>query len=198
MAAIRADIARLQGMPPGANHDLHHLLEESASLCDGVIKELRTLSYLLHPPLLDEAGLIPALQWFVRGFVERSGVQVELLIMDDIGRLGTDGETALFRVVQECLTNVHRHSGSKSAVIWVTKEGQTVRVQITDEGHGFLVPSDQDNPETALSAGVGIMGMRQRLKQLGGDLEIESGPQGTTVNARIAISEKQDAAHPHR
>jgi two-component system, NarL family, sensor kinase len=198
VAAIRADIARVQGMPQAANHDLPHVLEESAALCDGVIKELRTLSYLLHPPMLDEAGLIPALQWFVRGFVERSGVQVELLIMEDIGRLGTDAETALFRVVQECLTNVHRHSGSKGAVIWVTKEEQTVRVQITDEGHGFLVPSDQDNPETAPAAGVGIMGMRQRLKQLGGDLEIESGSQGTTVNARITMSEKHDAPYPHR
>jgi signal transduction histidine kinase len=193
LAAIRADLIRIQRLPQRTEHNLLEILDESASICDRAIKELRTLSYLLHPPLLDEAGLIPALQWFVRGFIERSGVQVELLVMEEIGRLGTDVETALFRVVQECLTNVHRHSGSKSAVIWVTKEDGTVRVQITDEGHGFSAAGPDDNK--AYSTGVGIMGMRQRLKQLGGDLEIETNSEGTTVNAKIQISEGRHAAY---
>jgi signal transduction histidine kinase len=195
LAAIRADLNRIQRLPQKPEHSFQEILDESASICDRAIKDLRTLSYLLHPPLLDEAGLIPALQWFVRGFIQRSGVQVELLVMEDIGRLRADVETALFRVVQESLTNVHRHSGSKSAVIWVTKEEGTVRVQITDEGHGFSMQAGPDDKQAAFSTGVGIMGMRQRLRQLGGDLEIESNSEGTTVNAKIQISEGQHAAY---
>jgi two-component system NarL family sensor kinase len=194
LAAIRADLTRIELASQSMGAGIRETFDESLALCDQVIKDLRTLSYLLHPPLLDEAGLVPALQWFVRGFIQRSGVQVELLVMEDIGRLGSDIETALFRVVQECLTNIHRHSGSKSAVIWVTKEDGTVRIQIADEGRGFAWPSDPDH-DTTLSMGVGIMGMRQRLKQLGGELEIESNAHGTTVNAKIKISEGQDAAY---
>jgi len=197
MAAIKADLTLMQrgshSLGPGAVATL----EESVSLCNQVIKELRTLSYLLHPPFLDEAGLVPALHWFVRGFIQRSGIQVELLVMDDIGRLPTDIETALFRVVQESLTNIHRHSGSRSAVIWVTKELDTVHVRVTDEGHGFSPPATPDNREAGLPPGVGILGMRQRLRQLGGQLEIESSPEGTTVSARISISEDRYAAYSH-
>src|SRR6185436_10800965 len=174
--------------------DVAETLDESISLCTQVIQELRTLSYVLHPPFLDEAGLVPALQWFVRGFIQRSGVQVELLVMDEIGRLPTDVETALFRVVQECLTNIHRHSGSRSAVIWVTKQDEAVVVRVTDDGHGFALPRP-DTREVPLLPGVGIPGMRQRLRQLGGELEIESSPEGTTVNAKIPISEGRYAAY---
>ena len=197
MAAIKADLTLMQrgsrNLSPGAVETV----EESVSLCNQVIKELRTLSYLLHPPFLDEAGLVPALQWFVRGFIQRSGIPVELLVMDDIGRLATDIEMALFRVVQESLTNIHRHSGSRSAVIWVTQEQGTIHVRVTDEGHGFSLPTTPDNREVALPPGVGILGMRQRLKQLGGQLEIETSPEGTTVNATIPISEGQYAAYSH-
>src|SRR5262249_50826386 len=152
----------------------------------------------LHPPFLDEAGLLPALQWFVRGFMQRSGIQVELLVFGDIGRLSTDVETALFRVVQESLTNIHRHSGSSNAIIWVTREENTVLVRVTDEGHGFSMSMMPDNQDAALSAGVGIMGMRQRLRQLGGQLDIESSSEGTTVSARITIVEGGYAAYSNR
>src|SRR5207249_2805615 len=196
MAAIKADLTLMQrgsrNLSPGAVDTL----EQSVSLCNQVTKELRTLSYLLHPPFLDEAGLVPALQWFVRGFIQRTGIQVELLVMDDIGRLATDIEMALFRVVQESLTNIHRHSGSKCAVIWVTQEHGTIHVRVTDEGHGFSRPPTSHN-EAALAPGVGILGMRQRLKQLGGHLEIESSPEGTTIHARISISEGPYAAYSH-
>ena len=197
MAAIKADLTLMQrgsrNLSPGAAETL----EQSVSLCNQVIKELRTLSYLLHPPFLDEAGLVPALQWFVRGFMQRSGIQVELLVMDDIGRLATDFEMALFHVVQESLTNIHRHSGSRSAVIWLTKEQGTIHVKVRDEGHGFSLPTTPNNREVALPPGVGILGMRQRLKQLGGQLEIETSPEGTTVNATIPISEGRYAAYSH-
>jgi signal transduction histidine kinase len=121
---------------------------------------------------------------------------VELLVMEEIGRLPTEVETALFRVVQESLTNIHRHSGSGRAVIWVNREQDTVILKISDEGHGFSLPSAADNQERALSPGVGILGMRQRLKQLGGQLEIETSSQGTTVNIRVSISEDHNLAYP--
>jgi signal transduction histidine kinase len=153
------------------------------------------LSYLLHPPFLDEAGLVPALTWFVRGFIQRSGIPVELMVVDEIGRLPTDIETALFRVVQESLTNIHRHSGGGRAVIWVTREKDTVTLRIMDDGHGFCLPATEDNLESGILPGVGIPGMRQRLRQLGGQLEIESSPQGTTVNAKICLSEDRNHAY---
>jgi len=171
------------------------MLKESVSLSNQVIRELRTLSYLLHPPFLDEAGLVPALTWFVRGFIQRSGIPVELMVLDEIGRLPTDIETALFRVVQESLTNIHRHSGGGRAVIWVTREKDNVTLRIMDDGHGFSLPATEDNLESTVLPGVGIPGMRQRLRQLGGQLEIESGPQGTTVNAKICLSEDRDHAY---
>jgi signal transduction histidine kinase len=171
------------------------MLRESAALCDEVIRELRTLSYLLHPPLLDEAGLIPAIQWFVRGFMQRSGVQVELIAREDVGRLPEEVETALFRVVQESLTNIHRHAGSTSAMIWLKKEEDNVVLRVMDDGRGFSMTTETEAREGPLSFGVGIAGMRERLKQLGGELRIESGPKGTTVHARVLISEGRPYAY---
>jgi signal transduction histidine kinase len=171
----------------------HESLEESMSLCDQVIRELRTLSYLLHPPLLDEAGLVPALQWYVRGFVERSGINTEIWVLVDIGRIQPDVETALFRIVQESLTNIHRHSGCRSALIWVTKSDSEVVVRIQDDGHGM--PENQYGFRLGPSAGVGILGMRQRLKQIGGRLEIESDSLGTTITARAPISKGESIAY---
>jgi signal transduction histidine kinase/ABC-type uncharacterized transport system substrate-binding protein len=199
MVAIKADLTgvRLAAhvLNDGVSSDM---LNESVTLCDEVIKELRTLSYLLHPPFLDEAGLIPAIQWFVRGFFQRSKVQVELIVREDIGRLPEEVETALFRVVQESLTNIHRHSGSTNAVIWVTKEKDAVVLRITDDGHGFSPSSVAESREASSSPGVGIAGMRQRLKQLGGELRIESDSQGTTIHARVSISEGRSYAYSSR
>jgi signal transduction histidine kinase/ABC-type uncharacterized transport system substrate-binding protein len=199
MVAIKADLTgvRLAAhvLNDGVSSDM---LNESVILCDEVIKELRTLSYLLHPPFLDEAGLIPAIQWFVRGFIQRSKVQVELIVREDIGRLPEEVETALFRVVQESLTNIHRHSGSTNAVIWVKKERDNVLLRITDDGHGFSPSSVAEPREASSSPGVGIAGMRQRLKQLGGELRIESDSHGTSIHARVSISEGRSYAHSSR
>jgi signal transduction histidine kinase len=195
VATIKAYLTRVRKRAELPAVDVVEAVSESAFLCDVVIKELRTLSYLLHPPLLDEAGLVPALQWFIRGFTERSGVRAEILVREDIGRLGTEVETALFRVVQESLANVHRHSGSPSAMIRLSLENDAVVVRITDEGHGFPSARPADKPDAAAPLpGVGIMGMRQRLKQLGGQLEIDSNSQGTVVTARISISKDSHAA----
>jgi len=192
MASIKADLTRAQTID-----DLRAILtvKESLSLCDQVITELRSLSYLLHPPLLDEVGLIPALQWFIRGFMQHSGIQVKIVVMRPIGRLESNVETALFRVVQESLTNVHRHSGSPTALIWVTKQRDEVMLRITDKGQGISEPWLATGQESMISSGVGIMGMRQRLKQLGGRLEIQSSTKGTTVTARISLTGERHAAH---
>jgi two-component system NarL family sensor kinase len=170
-------------------------ISESVSLCEQVIKEIRTLSYLLHPPLLDEVGLASALQWYVRGFTQRSGVQVEVAVVQEIGRLPTDVEMALFRVVQESLTNIHRHSGSASANIRLTREGDQVLVQVRDRGRGMGLESSPDSEDTIQTIGVGILGMRERLRQLGGRLEIESSYRGTTVTAIVPFARRAYAAN---
>jgi signal transduction histidine kinase len=179
LAAIRADLL----LSERTSDDTKALLE-GVALCDQVIDELRTLSYLLHPPLLDEAGLAIALQTFVRGFVKRSAINAELVVLEDIGRLPADTETALFRVVQESLANVHRHSGARSAVVWLTHENGEAVIRIQDDGRGITAMS-ADKPGTGQLVGVGILGMRQRVRQLGGRLEIESDSHGTTVTARV-------------
>jgi two-component system, NarL family, sensor kinase len=187
VAAIKADLSRYQRESEGCDLNAVKPLE-TLSVCDQVVKELRTLSYLLHPPLLDEAGLITAIKWFVRGFIQRSGIRVELQIMEDIGRLPVAIETALFRVVQESLTNIHRHSGSSTATICVIKNQDTVLIRIGDQGHGFAWPPTFDDTETMRPAGVGLLGMSQRLKQVGGELEIESSSNGSNITARVSIS----------
>ena len=157
------------------------LLAESRELADAATRELRTLSYLLHPPLLDEMGLTAALRWFVEGFVKRSGIQVSLEIAQEMERLSSPLETALFRVVQESLVNVHRHSQSPTAEIRLVDDEGWIELEIRDHGRG-LPPKADDQ------LGVGISGMRERLLQLGGSLTIESNPNGTTVLARIPDS----------
>lgn len=150
---------------------------------DKVLKELRTLSYLLHPPMLDDAGLISALRWFVDGFSRRSDIPVSLKLDESIGRLPTEVETALYRVVQEALTNVHRHSNTKTAFVSLVQNAREIRLRIVDRGKGMPVERGGDLDVTSL--GVGIMGMKQRLAQLGGTLEIRSSARGTTVIASV-------------
>jgi PAS domain S-box-containing protein len=155
--------------------DLVKPVKECLSLVDELSRDLRTISHLLHPPLLDEAGLPSALRWFVEGFSERSKVKVELHLAEDLGRLPAECETAIFRMVQECLTNIHRHSESNTASISITHDAQSIKVEIRDQGKGMPMPMPR--------AGVGIQGMGERIRQLGGSLEIESGSQGTSVVA---------------
>jgi two-component system, NarL family, sensor kinase len=192
VASIKADLTRVQQI---GNRPAISTMKESLSLCDQVITELRALSYLLHPPLLDEVGLIPALQWFIRGFMQHSGIQVKIVVLQPIGRLESSVETALFRVAQESLTNIHRHSGSPTAVIWVIKQRDEVVLRITDKGQGISGPWFAGDGESLISTGVGIMGMRQRVNQLGGKLEIHSSSKGTTVTARISLTGESHAAH---
>jgi two-component system, NarL family, sensor kinase len=148
-------------------------------------KEIRTASYLLHPPLLDEAGLSSALAWYAQGLGERSGLAITLDIPEEFGRLPHDMELAVFRLVQECLTNIHRHSGSKTASIGINREADLLTVDIQDQGQG-MSPARLAEVQSQ-GSGVGIRGMRERLRQFQGDLKIESGSSGTRILATIPI-----------
>jgi signal transduction histidine kinase len=165
-------------------------ISENAALVEQISSEIRTISHLLHPPLLDAAGLASALRWYVDGFSERSKIKVDLDIPDEIGRLSDEMEIAIFRMIQECLTNIHRHSGSSAAVIRVRKEGLRILVEVQDEGKG-MSPEKQLALKTSGRTGVGFRGMRERLRQLGGSLDIQSNGAGTEVIATLPM---QDSA----
>ncbi len=156
-------------------------------------REIRTTSYLLHPPLLDETGLSSALNWYVQGLVERSGLEVDLQISEDFGRFPRDLELAIFRLVQECLTNIHRHSGSKSASIRIGRAAERITVEIGDQGRGM--PAAKLADIQAGKSGVGIRGMRERLRQFDGTVNIESDASGTriTVSIPLAVQASSDA-----
>ena len=146
---------------------------------------MRTLSYLLHPPLLDEDGLASALAWYVKGFTERSKIKIDLKVPPNFGRLPQEVETTLFRVVQEGLTNVHRHSKSPTASIRLSRRATEVKLEIADKGQGMPAKALHSGNQKSGQLGVGIMGMSERARQLGGRLEIDSSRRGTTIRVVI-------------
>jgi PAS domain S-box-containing protein len=162
------------------------LATEAKQLSDDLSKEIRTLSYLLHPPLLDEAGLRSALGWYVEGFSERSKIKVDLELPDDLGRLSNEVELVVFRVVQESLTNVHRHSGSSSARVRLTRSAVAVELEISDQGKG--IPPERLREMAAAKVGVGVRGMEERVRQFRGTLQITSNQDGTTVRVMIPLT----------
>lgn len=154
------------------------LLSDCLTLADSATKELRSTAYLLHPPLLDERGLPSAMRWLVEGIEGRSEVKVALEMDESIHRLPSEAEVALFRVVQESLMNVIRHSGSQTAVIRLYRDGQFITLEVRDFGRGFAVPQEE-------VLGVGVAGMKERLFELGGELTIQPNNPGTAVIARL-------------
>jgi PAS domain S-box-containing protein len=160
-----------------------------------VSREIRTLSHLLHPPLLDEAGLGSALRWYVEGFAERSGIKVEVEIPTGFSRLPTDTEIAIFRIVQECLTNIHRHSESSTASVSVRPLGNRLLIQIQDQGKG-MSRQKQQNLISQGRAGVGVAGMRERLRELGGTLKIQSDERGTVVTGILPLGPAETGPSP--
>jgi PAS domain S-box-containing protein len=165
--------------PQGAN-----ALQENLQLVNQINVEIRTISHLLHPPLLDEAGLGSALRWYVDGFSERSQIKASLELPTDLGRLSPELEISIFRIVQECLTNIHRHSGSPSAEVRILQQDGEVKLQIKDRGKG--IPAEKKSMlRSSDGTGVGFRGMRERLRQLGGILDIESDGNGTVVTATL-------------
>ena len=155
-------------------------VQESEQLVQQLSKEIRTMSYLLHPPLLDESGLSEAILWYTDGLRERSGLDIELDISDEFGRLPAEMELALFRIVQECLTNIHRHSGSKTAAIRLSRAGGDISLKVEDTGRG--IPAEKLEGIQKQRSGVGITGMRERVRHFKGVMDVQSTALGTTIS----------------
>jgi len=198
LLAITLNTARLREPLSSASEPVRRILAETVELAEQCLQEVRTLSYLLHPPLLDEMGLASALRWFAKGFSERSGIAVDVRVAQDTGAaLGREVATALFRVAQEALSNVHRHAESPSACISLQTTGESIQLEVTDRGRGLRDRSELVSDLVA--TGVGISAMRIRLEQFGGRLEIWSGPSGTRVTATVPSARNEAApAQPDR
>ncbi|MFO1060107.1 MAG: PAS domain-containing sensor histidine kinase [Dongiaceae bacterium] len=201
LLAIVFNMTRLQEPLREARAPVPRILAETLGLAEQSLQEIRTLSYLLHPPLLDEIGLASAVRWYAEGFSERSGIAVAVGVDAALERLPAEVETALFRVLQEALTNIHRHAGSPSAEVALRRLPAAVTLEIADRGRG-IPPGVIAEGADAGTVGVGISGMRLRLRQLGGRLEIRSGPGGTTVAASLPLAapprpRKRGAKHAH-
>jgi PAS domain S-box-containing protein len=179
LLAVSMNLDLVQQRNAGRDVATDNLLADSQAIIEQSQRELATLAYQLHPPALDELGLAGAVQEYAAGFTQRSGIKVTLDASPALGRLPGETERALFRVVQESLGNVHRHSGSPTATIRIARENGDVILEVTDQGCGLRVRGDG----TVAKAGVGLAGMRERVRQLGGRFEIESSGRGTTVRA---------------
>jgi PAS domain S-box-containing protein len=185
LTALGMNLSALQDVARDLDPKVVNLATESQQLSDDLSKEIRTLSYLLHPPLLDEAGLAYALRWYVEGFSERSKIKVDIDLQEDMGRLPNELELVIFRVVQESLTNIHRHSGSASARIHLTRSEGAVEFEISDRGKG--IPQEKQSEMNAARSGLGVRGMQERVRQFGGALRIVSGDTGTRVIGALPL-----------
>jgi PAS domain S-box-containing protein len=174
LASLENTVPPMEGGPPAA-------LTASRRLAEQVLRGLRTRSYLLHPPLLDLSGLAAALREYADGLNKHGGLDIDTSAVEDVGRLPEDVETALFRVAQEALSNVARHAETNRAVLMVSRDETMVELCVADTGKGLA----KGNGQKAPTIGVGIAGMRERLSQIGGRLDIRSGRDGTTVTARV-------------
>jgi PAS domain S-box-containing protein len=164
-------------------------LDQCISLTDDAIKEVRTVSYLLYPPMLDEMGLKSAIPWYLEGFTARSGIKTTFEVKE-FGRLPRDRELALFRVLQESLTNVHRHSGSKTAQIRLFVEENSCVLEVEDSGKGLSMEFPDQIGKNVTAFGVGVRGMNERMLQLGGSLELSSKETGTLMRAIVPIGDR--------
>jgi CheY-like chemotaxis protein len=187
IAVLSMTLDRLAKLVDTRKVNVKDALTESRDVVGKIGEEIRTLSYLLHPPLLDECGLASAVLWYAEGFKKRSGIHLDVSIDEELVRLTTDAETALFRVLQESLTNVHRYSGSPSAEIRIFQSAGKVHLDIIDHGKGVKAGTERPSFEGAPTLGVGIPGMRERIRQLGGQLEVEFSNEGTRVHASLPV-----------
>lgn len=185
LSAAKMSLKMLDRDDLSAWYDRRRFLSQCDALLDQAVREIRTVSYLLHPPLLDEVGLASALRWLCEGFAERSGISVQADLPKTPGRLPTGVETALFRIAQESLTNVHRHSHGKHASIRLLETHGEVILEIVDDGSGIHREPDANSGTTIVAGGVGLRGMRERLKEHRGRLEVESSSRGTLIRAVV-------------
>lgn len=180
LSAIAMSISMLgTRLPPEFRAEAEEILRQ----VDSCNKEVRTISHLLHPPLLEEVGLSAALDGYVREFSRRSGIHVDLEIPSELTRMKPEVETAIFRIVQESLTNIHRHSGAREARISVARNGGTLRILVSDNGRG--ISKETLKRIAAAQSGVGVTGMRERVKQIGGTFQIRSNRPGTVLDIEL-------------
>jgi PAS domain S-box-containing protein len=187
LAVLGMSLSRIEDYAKRDPTRLAKSIEDAKHLIQDLTQEIRTTSYILHPPLLDESGLSSAIRWYIDGLAERSGLSIELNIPDDLERLAPEVELAIFRLVQECLTNIHRHSGSKTAVIRIAREADKIYAEVQDHGKGIS--------QERLAVGVGIRGMRERVRQSHGELTVDSNALGTKITA-IFRAETPGAKRP--
>lgn len=191
LVVLSSTLCHLRASIPSTSRRLRKSISECQELADVCIREIRTLSYVLHPAMLDEAGLEDAIRHYVSGFAERTGIEVKLEISPNFGRLAQEEEMALFRVMQESLVNTQRHSGSFSATILLARTPQGVVLQISDQGRGIQGNGRRHLKEGCFAGGVGIQSMRERMKQVRGQLEIDSSASGTTVRAMVTAHDEE-------
>jgi len=197
LAVLKMHVESLESVVGAENQDIAARIAECIHLTDESIREMRTISYLLYPPMLEEVGLKSAVPWYLEGFSIRSQIETTLAIDPDLGRLPHDVELALFRVLQESLTNVHRHSGSAVADIRLFSRNGNVLLEVEDQGRGISPDLiEKSGGEWLGSLGVGLRGMNERMRQLGGALEVSSTGKGTLVTAIVPINleSRQEAA----
>ncbi len=188
LVALAMNLASINGSS-SLDPNVRQTLSDSLALAEQCSQEIRVLSYLLHPPMLDEAGLAGALRWYAAGFTQRSGIRVDLEMSPDLDRLPDEVEIALFRIVQESFANIHRHSNSPTAKVRIAVDSKEVMLEIADHGSGMSPTSSATSLDrTTAKIGVGIAGMRERIRQLQGRLEISSNEQGTTVRAVVPLN----------
>jgi PAS domain S-box-containing protein len=196
LVALATMLSQLQAAIPAAERKSRDLLSHCLALADQCIREVRTLSFSLHTPLLDQGGIDDAIRDYVDGFAKRSGIQIELELSRSVGRMSRDIELALFRVVQEGLTNIQRHSGGQRAKIRLYRKSD-LTLEISNPGRGASAGVPRGEDERRFKAGVGIASMKERVNLIGGQLEIDSTNQGTTVRVTIPLggNERQKTAH---
>jgi signal transduction histidine kinase len=196
--AVSLNLAQVAKSSVPLGKQARRALSKSRQVLREMSKEIRTLSYLLHPPVLDELGLASAVKEYAQGFSERSGILLELDIQTDFARISEEAETALFRIAQESLSNIQRHSRSSKGKIRLHCNTGCIELEVSDEGCGIAAntPHADANGETGLRLGVGILGMRERMTQLGGTLEVHSSSSGTTIKATIPLNTEASHAPP--
>jgi signal transduction histidine kinase len=188
LSALLMTLSQFNHWMPRLPAEAHAVLKQCDTLARRGFDELRTTAYLLHPPLLDELGLCGAVREYCDGFAERSRIRVDLELPDPMPPVSKDIETTLFRVMQECLANIHRHSGSKTASIRFGHVPNAIRLEVRDEGKGIPTPATPMGPMPAgTRPGVGIAGMRERIRQMKGQFDIHSTPSGTTIQATVPL-----------
>ena len=187
LVALATTLSRIRASIPSSSRKLRKLASQCQALADQCIRDVRTLSYLLHPPMLDEAGLDDAIRHYTSGFTQRTGINVQLEMSPRLGRMKPDVELALFRVVQESLTNIQRHSGSALAKVRIECDSEKLTLEIIDQGTGISGNLRRRNGKLSVGLGVGIPSIQERVKLIGGQLDIESSHSGTTVRVTIPL-----------